>query len=89
MGGNIDDIEMVKGLVFDKNASYMVGGSSKNENAKIGIIQFHILPPKINIEHNIVVSNYTMMDRIFKEERNYILRMIKKIKATRCNVLLI
>ncbi|KAL0380130.1 UNVERIFIED_CONTAM: T-complex protein 1 subunit delta [Sesamum angustifolium] len=31
----------------------------------------------------------TRMDRILKEERNYILGMIKKIKATGCNVLLI
>lgn len=29
------------------------------------------------------------MDRILKEERNYILAMIKKIRATGCNVLLI
>jgi chaperonin GroEL (HSP60 family) len=29
------------------------------------------------------------MDRILKEERNYILSMIKKIRATGCNVLLI
>ncbi|TKY54835.1 T-complex protein 1 subunit delta [Spatholobus suberectus] len=29
------------------------------------------------------------MDRILKEERSYILGMIKKIKATGCNVLLI
>lgn len=29
------------------------------------------------------------MDRQTKEERNYILSMVKKIKATGCNVLLI
>lgn len=29
------------------------------------------------------------MDRVYKEERNYILSMVKKIKATGCNVLLI
>jgi T-complex protein 1 subunit delta len=29
------------------------------------------------------------MDRILKEERNYILGMIKKIRATGCNVLLV
>lgn len=29
------------------------------------------------------------MDRVYKEERNYILGMVKKIKATGCNVLLI
>ena len=29
------------------------------------------------------------MDRVYKEERNYILSMVKRIKATGCNVLLI
>ncbi|KAF9604011.1 hypothetical protein IFM89_039374 [Coptis chinensis] len=38
---------------------------------------------------SIVVSDYTQMDRILKEERNYILGMIKKIKGDGCNVLLI
>ncbi|VFQ87191.1 unnamed protein product [Cuscuta campestris] len=42
-----------------------------------------------DIEQSIVISDYTQMDRILKEERNYILGMIKKIKATGCNVLLI
>ncbi|KAJ6672655.1 CHAPERONIN [Salix viminalis] len=48
-----------------------------------------ISPPKTDIEQSIVVSDYAQMDRILKEERNYILGMIKKIKATGCNVLLI
>lgn len=29
------------------------------------------------------------MDRVYKEERNHILGMVKKIKATGCNVLLV
>jgi hypothetical protein len=29
------------------------------------------------------------MDRVYKEERNYILSVVKKIKASGCNVLLI
>ena len=29
------------------------------------------------------------MDRILKDERNYILQMVKKIRASGCNVLLI
>jgi len=37
----------------------------------------------------VVVSDYTQMDRILKEERNYILNIIKQIKKTGCNVLLI
>lgn len=29
------------------------------------------------------------MDRVYKEERNYILSLVKKVKASGCNVLLI
>jgi len=37
----------------------------------------------------VVVHDYTAMDRILKEERKYILDLVKKISATGCNVLLI
>ncbi|KAF3673805.1 T-complex protein 1 subunit delta [Capsicum annuum] len=89
LGGTVDDTELVKGLVFDKKVSHASGGLTRVEKAKIGVIQFQISPPKTDIEQSIVVSDYTQMDRILKEERNYILGMIKKIKATGCNVLLI
>lgn len=36
-----------------------------------------------------VVDDYSKMDRILREERNYILQTIKKIRATGCNVVLI
>ncbi|XP_009587257.1 T-complex protein 1 subunit delta [Nicotiana tabacum] len=89
LGGTVDDTELVKGLVFDKKVSHASGGLTRVEKAKIAVIQFQISPPKTDIEQSIVVSDYTQMDRILKEERNYILGMIKKIKATGCNVLLI
>jgi T-complex protein 1 subunit delta len=41
------------------------------------------------MENNVVVHDYTAMDRILKEERKYILDLVKKISATGCNVLLI
>ncbi|KAG5229866.1 chaperonin family protein [Salix suchowensis] len=80
---------MVRGLVFDKKVSHAAGGPTRVENAKIAVIQFQISPPKTDIEQSIVVSDYAQMDRILKEERNYILGMIKKIRATGWNVLLI
>ncbi|MFS8001503.1 putative chaperonin ATPase [Helianthus anomalus] len=89
LGGTVDDTELVKGLVFDKKVSHAAGGPTRVENAKIAVIQFQISPPKTDIEQSIVVSDYTQMDRILKEERSYILNMIKKIKSTGCNVLLI
>ena len=41
------------------------------------------------MESQIVVNDYQQMDRILKEERQYILELTKKIKKTGCNVLLI
>ncbi|KXZ51389.1 hypothetical protein GPECTOR_12g351 [Gonium pectorale] len=89
VGGTIDDSEMVDGMVFDQKAAKSAGGPTRMEDAKIALIQFQISPPKTDIENNVVVSDYNQMDRVYKEERNYILSVVKKIKASGCNVLLI
>lgn len=84
----VDDSEMVEGLVF-KQKTAGSGGPTRVEKAKIALAQFHISPPKSDLDMNVVVSDYKDMDRVLKEERNYILRMVKAIKATGCNVLLL
>jgi T-complex protein 1 subunit delta len=90
IGGTIEDTEMIDGLVFTQNkVSHAAGGPSKIENAKIGLIQFCLSSPKTDMENSIQVSEYTQMDRILKEERKYIVDLIKKIQKTGCNVLLI
>ncbi|PWA34269.1 hypothetical protein CTI12_AA620730 [Artemisia annua] len=79
---DLRDVKIVKKL----------GGTVDDTELVKGLVfdkKFQISPPKTDIEQSIVVSDYTQMDRILKEERNYILSMIKKIKSTGCNVLLI
>jgi len=89
LGGTVDDSELIDGLVFvDKKASHFAGGPSKIKDAKIGLVQFVLSAPKTDLENNVVVHDYTAMDRILKEERKYILDLVKKISATGCNVLL-
>ncbi|KAJ0713830.1 putative chaperonin ATPase [Helianthus annuus] len=83
------DLVDLRDVKIVKKVSHAAGGPTRVENAKIAVIQFQISPPKTDIEQSIVVSDYTQMDRILKEERSYILNMIKKIKSTGCNVLLI
>ena len=34
------------------------------------------------MEQNVVVNDYTAMDRILKEERKYLLKLVKQIAAT-------
>lgn len=78
VGGTMDDTELVRGLVLEHGAKRSAGGPSKVENAKIALIQFCLSAPKTDMENNVVVSDYTAMDRILREERKYILEMCKK-----------
>lgn len=90
LGGTIDDTRLVDGLVFPHGACHAATGApSTIENAKIGLIQFCLSAPKANMDHSVIVRDFEQMDRIFKEERNYILKMIKRIVKSGCNVLLI
>ncbi|KAL5008203.1 hypothetical protein ScPMuIL_013784 [Solemya velum] len=88
LGGTVEDTELVDGLVFTQKTSG-AGGPNKIEKAKVGLIQFCISPPKTDMENNVVVSDYTQMDRVLREERQYILDIVKQIKKAGCNVLLI
>lgn len=89
LGGTIDDTELVNGLVFDQHVSHLAGGPSRVKDAKIGLIQFCLSPPKSNMENQVIVDDYQQIDRILKEERKYIVKMVKPIVKSGCNVLLI
>lgn len=88
LGGTIDDTELIDGLVFS-HRSCGVNGPKRLEKAKIGLIQFCISAPKTDMDHNVIVSDYAAMDRVLKEERAYILNIVKQIKKSGCNVLLV
>lgn len=88
LGGTVEDTELIDGLVFTQK-SCNINGPRRVEKAKIGLIQFCISPPKTDMDHNVVVSDYAAMDRVLKEERTYILNIVKQIKKSGCNVLLV
>jgi len=88
LGGTVDDTELIEGLVLEQRASN-VNGPKRIEKAKIGFIQFQVSPPKTDMDNQVVVSDYAAMDRVLKEERAYILNIVKQIKKAGCNVLLI
>ncbi|KAJ9162027.1 T-complex protein 1 subunit delta [Coniochaeta hoffmannii] len=89
VGGTIEDSELVDGLVLTQPVIKSAGGPVRMEKAKIGLIQFQLSPPKPDMENTIQVNDYRQMDKIVKEERTYLLNMVKKIKKAKCNVLLI
>jgi len=89
LGGTVEDTQMIDGLVFTQKVAHAAGGPTRIQNAKIGLIQFCLSPPKTNIEQSVIISDYTAMDRVLREERNYIPKIVNTIKKTGCNVLLI
>uniref|UniRef100_A0A0N7ZDR2 T-complex protein 1 subunit delta n=1 Tax=Scylla olivacea TaxID=85551 RepID=A0A0N7ZDR2_SCYOL len=88
LGETVEDSQLVDGIVFTQK-SQGIGGPSKIEKAKIGLIQFCISPPKTDMDNTVLIRDYAAMDRVLREERQYILNITKKIKAAGCNVLLI
>ncbi|XP_031628413.1 T-complex protein 1 subunit delta [Contarinia nasturtii] len=88
LGGTTEDTELIEGLVFTERTAN-VSGPKRLEKVKIGLIQFCISPPKTDMDHNVIVSDYAAMDRVLKEERAYILNIVKQIKKAGCNVLLV
>jgi T-complex protein 1 subunit delta len=89
VGGTIDDTELVEGLVLEQNVTNGGGGPTRMEKARIAVCQFQLSSPKPDMDNQIVVNDYRQMDKILREERQYLLNMCKKIKKTGCNVLLI
>ena len=89
VGGTIEDTELVEGLIFDQAASHTAGGPTSIKAAKIGLIQYCLSAPKTNMENSVIVEDYQQIDRILKEERKYILNLLKPILKSGCNVLLI
>lgn len=89
LGGTIEDSEMVDGLVLNQPVIKSANGPTRMEKARIGLIQFQLSPPKPDMENQIEVKDYRQMDKILKEERTYLLKMVTKIRKAKCNVLLI
>jgi T-complex protein 1 subunit delta len=88
MGDTVEESEMIEGALIDQKTMGR-GGPTRVEKAKIGLIQFQLSPPKTDMENQVIITDYTQMDRALKEERQYLLDLCKQIKKAGCNVLLI
>merc|ERR1712086_412939 len=89
LGASVDETELVDGLVLAQKVSRAAGGPSRIQDAKVGLIQFCLSAPKTDMESNIQVRDYTQMDRLLREERSILAKMVKQIAKTGCNVLLV
>ncbi|CAJ0960091.1 unnamed protein product, partial [Mesorhabditis belari] len=88
LGDTVEESELIDGALIDQKTMGR-GGPTRVEKAKIGLIQFQLSAPKTDMENQVIISDYTQMDRALKEERQYLLNLCKQIKNAGCNVLLI
>lgn len=49
IGGTIEDTELIEGLVFTQSVQHGAGGPTRIQDAKIGLIQFQLSPPKTSV----------------------------------------
>ncbi|CAE8607379.1 unnamed protein product, partial [Polarella glacialis] len=84
-----DATELIDGLALTQKINRQAGGPTRIENAKIGLIQFCLSAPKTDMESSIQVRDYVQMDRLLREERSLLAKMVKQIAKTGCNVLLV
>lgn len=90
LGGTVEDMKIVPGVILNQSVVRMVADApTRMEKARIALIQFQLSPPKTDMENQIVVTDYQQMDRILRDERQYIVTLVKRIKKTGCNVLLV
>lgn len=89
-GGTIEETSIVDGLCFsDLRPRRKAGGPTRMPNAKIAVIQFTLSSPKTDIENTVTVKSHQDIDRILREEKKYIAKMIIKIYKSGANVVLI
>jgi T-complex protein 1 subunit delta len=69
LGETVDESIMVDGAMFDQKTFSAPGGPTRQEKAKIGLIQFQLSPPKTDMENQVIISDYSQMDRARREER--------------------
>ena len=89
IGGTIEQTELIDGVAIDYPVIKSYGGPNKIKNAKIGLIQFTIDSPNTDTDNLLVIENYAQMDKLLKEEKQFIISLCKKIKSTGCNIILI
>jgi len=78
IGQTVEETDLVDGLVFDSGVRHAANGPDYIKDAKIGLIQFQLSAPKTDTEQNIIVTNNEQIDRLAREEKKYILKMVKK-----------
>ncbi|ORD94475.1 TCPD [Enterospora canceri] len=87
VGGNLDDVIMHKGIVLQQNRGFI--GFEGIKTVKLLIVQFCISAPKTNMDAKVEIKSIKQMKQLVLEEQEYLMKKIRKIKESGCNLLVV
>jgi len=87
VGGRMDDIQLIQGILVDKDFSHpqMV---KEIKDAKICILTCPFEPPKPKTKNNLNIKTVEDYQKLQDLEKNYFVDMVKKVKDTGANVVI-
>lgn len=85
-GGSIDDTEVVKGVILDKERVHE-GMPKQVKNAKIALANAAFEVKKTEIDARIQINDPTQLQAFLDEEENMLKKMVEKVKKSGANVL--
>ena len=81
-GGKLEDTELVKGIVVDKDMSHPQM-PKRIENAKIAILTCPFEPPKPKTKHKVDIDTVEKFERLQEAEKKYFNDMVQQCKVRR------
>jgi thermosome len=86
-GGSIDDTEVVKGIILDKERIHEEM-PKQVKNAKIALINTALEVKKTEIDARIQINEPTQLQAFLDEEENMLRKMVEKVKKSGADVLI-
>lgn len=84
-GGSMDDTEMIKGIIIDKEPVHPAM-PKKVENAKIALVDAALEIKKTEIDAKIEIRDPSQLQAFLNEEENMLRNMVDKVKKSGANV---
>lgn len=84
-GGSLEDTALVNGIVLDKEFSHPQM-PTEVKDAKLCILTCPLEPPKPKTKHKLQISSAEAYEELYKQEQDYFVDMIQKIKDCGANM---
>lgn len=80
VGGKLEDTELVRGIVVDKDMSHPQM-PKRIENAKLAILTCPFEPPKPKTKHKLDIDSVEKFEKLRESEKKYFDDMVQKCKV--------